>query len=496
MALLGIDIGTTHCKAGVFEADGTALSIASRPTITRRTADDRPYFDPRELWQTVRTIIREAVKGQSSPINAIGIASMAESGVVVDRMGGDPRGMMLAWFDTSSQPQAERIRHYIDPLPLYLKTGLRATYKCGLAKVMWLHDQNPAIFTDAEWLSAADFIANRLTEAFSTDYSLAGRTCAFDIIGNDWDSNILDAVGLPAQLFPQAAPSGTPIGQTEAWLDLDSIGLPAGIPVAVSGHDHVCGAFAVGATKPGVVFDSMGTAEVLIGAMPERALSEADYDNGLLVGCHVAHGMFYWMGGLSASGGAVEWLRTQLGDPPLSYSDIEALVKTAKPEPTGILFFPYLLGSGSPHTDPSVRGAILGISQHHSRADIARAVLEGTAYEIEVIRRAGEAMSGQPIKTLIAAGGGTKNREWLQIKADVSGCCIEVFPQPEATLLGAALAAGIGCGVISEVPAQRPTQTIEPDAARHDRYRALFEDAYLPMQAPLRQLGKLGSSTG
>jgi xylulokinase len=187
----------------------------------------------------------------------------------------------------------------------------------------------------------------------------------------------------------------------------------------------------------------------------------------------------------------VEWLRAQLGDKPLSYDEIDALMASARPEPTGILYFPYLVGSGPPHTDPLIRGAFIGLSASHGRADLLKAVLEGTAYEVEYIRQTGEHITGQPIPVLVTAGGGTRNRAWLQIKADVSGCRIEASAEPEATLLGAALVAGIGTGLYaSEVEAfnglsLKPVEVFLPDSERHAVYRRLYEQGYLPLQESL-----------
>jgi xylulokinase len=272
-----------------------------------------------------------------------------------------------------------------------------------------------------------------------------------------------------------------------------SLDLSAGIPVAVCGHDHATAAFALNVTSPGKVFDSMGTAETLIGALPERPLTKDDFCSGLIYGCHVAPGRGYWLGSLSASGGSVEWLRTQLGHKRLSYDQIDALLANARREPTGILYFPYLLGSGPPHTDPRVRGAFIGLSAGHGRADLLKAVLEGTAYEVEIIRQAGEHITGQPIPVLITAGGGTRNRAWLQIKADISGCRIDATAEPEATLLGAALVAGIGSGLYaSEAEAfaglsSNPVEVFLPDGERHAVYRRLYEQGYLHLQKALRQ---------
>jgi xylulokinase len=236
----------------------------------------------------------------------------------------------------------------------------------------------------------------------------------------------------------------------------------------------------------------MGTAEAIEGVFAERPLNEGDYRSGLVFGCHVVPGMNYWMGGLSASGGSVEWLRAALGDPELSYSDLSALLEKANPAPTGILYFPYLAGSGSPHSDLRVRAAFVGLDTSHSRADLARAVLEGTAYEIEFIRRVAESVISIPIQQITVSGGGTRNQYWMQIKADVSGCRLEALDMPEATLLGAVLVAGVGCGVFPD--AQTALASVDcsertiylPDSTRHKVYSHYYEIGFLALQAPLR----------
>ena len=488
--ILAVDIGTTHCKAGLFALDGTALKIATRPMVTQRASSGETYFDPEALWGTASTVIRK-VAASADSIAAIGIASMAETGLLVDRRTGTSRSFFVPWFDTAAQTQADLIRRESNPLERYLKTGLRASFKCSLAKVLWLRARDEGLLDGAIWLSAADYIAYRLTGKFGTDCSLAGYTFAFRVDQRAWDSDWLREWRLSPDLFPPVNLSGTPIGgvQSEAAA---SLGLVAGIPVAVCGHDHVTAAFAMKVTSPGKVFNSMGTAETLLGALPERILTQDDFRSGLIYGCHVANGCGYWLGSLSASGGSVEWLRAQLGHKPLSYDEIDALMASARPEPTGILYFPYLVGSGPPHADPLIRGAFIGLSASHGRADLLKAVLEGTVYEVEFIRQAGEHITGQSIPALIAAGGGTRNRPWLQIKADVSGCRIEASAEPEATLLGAALVAGIGSGLYdSEAEAfnglcLNPVEVFLPDRERHAVYRRLYEQGYLRLQEALR----------
>jgi sugar (pentulose or hexulose) kinase len=492
--LLGIDVGTTHCKAGLFDADGRLVRLAMRPSGAQRAPGGHFHFPPEPLWETAATVIAEATAGQAG-VDAVGVASMAETGLLVDRRTGQPRSDMVAWFDTGAAPQAGLLAEAAGIEAGFQRSGVYPSFKCSLAKLLWLRETRGARLDGSVWLSAADYIAYRLTGQMGTDYSLAGRTYAFDLATKTWDTAWLERFGLTADVFPPVAPSGRRLGMVHGDGHA-ATQLPHGTPVCVAGHDHVCAALAGGAVAPGRVFDSMGTAETLIGALAERPLGEAELASGLTYGAHVVPGLLYWMGGLSASGGSIEWLRGILRDPPLSYEDLDALLAHGLDQPGEIIYFPYLTGSGAPHTDPATRGGFVGLRADHKRADLVRAVLEGTAYELEFIRRAAEAVLGQPIRTIQTAGGGTRNQRWLQIKADVSNCHYEALPVADATVLGAALVAGLGEGIFADaaqaasvVAAGRHTR-LQPRFDVHQRYARLYEEGYLIFQAPLRQYGQ------
>jgi xylulokinase len=421
---------------------------------------------------------------------------MAETGLLLDRRTGKPRTPFIPYFEAAASSQGERLAENADP-DRFRKTGIWPTFKVSLAKILWFREREGIPLNGAVWLSAADYIAYRLTGQLGTDYSLAGRTYAFRIDEKDWDPGHLADFGLSVDLFPPTRPSGYPLGEVSGGSARET-GLLDGIPVAVSGHDHVCGAFAVGAVQPGRAIDSMGTAESFLGPAVSSTIGEREYQSGLSFRCHTAHDRLYWMGGFSTSGGSVEWLRSLLADPPLSFAELDALMNETGSEPGRILFFPYLAGSGSPHTDARVRGAFLGLDLSHTRADLVRAVYEGTAYEMEIVRQAAGLANQSGIERFVAAGGGTKHTAWLQIKADVSGCPIEISAASEATLLGAALLAGVGCGVYasqeqalkSAVP--KIQRVVNPSADRHRIYQDLYQQ-YVAYQAPLRKVHAPGS---
>ncbi|RAV12478.1 FGGY-family carbohydrate kinase [Paenibacillus contaminans] len=497
--LLGIDIGTTNSKAGLYTEDGRAVAVESRKTVTHTHAEGYSYYDPDGMWESIASAVRTVLQKAGNPkVKAVGITSMAESGLLVDRETGQAKSPFMPWFDTCSQAQADRIAQETEPFELFQQTGLRNSFKMGLAKLLWIRDRFPeALDGPVTWLSASSYIAYRLSGSMAIDYSLAARTLAFRIDEKRWNREWLAHFGFEESLFPQALPSGARMGDVNANAAAKT-GLTTGTPVAVAGHDHVIAALAVGSIAPGVVYDSMGTAETLVGTLEERPLTRKQFDSGLSYGCHVVPDRHFWMGGNSASGGSIEWLRAQFGEEPMSYEQLIKLLDAVKPGPTGILYYPYLSGSGAPSPNPRAKAAFIGFTGKQGKGELIKAVLEGTAYQLQLIRRSAEEIAGSPIGTLLVVGGGTRNRQWLQVKADVLNCSLEVPPIEEATLLGAAMAAGIGCGVYGSpeeaVKAVRTSGSarIEADVERHEAYRKLYDEGYVPMLGALGEFYRRG----
>lgn len=488
--LIGLDVGTTNIKAGLFDTDGRLLKVASRPTITQYTDDGLPYYDPEWMWETAAAVLNEASAGADGAVRVLGITSMAEAGLVIDLGTGRAKSHVIPWFDKRSLPQLERVKSQSDPLERFSRSGLNPSFKYGMLKLMWLKDQDTEVLKDACWLSVSDYIAYRLTGERFTDASLAARTYAYDLRTQTWDKPFLEQFGLGEVSFPAVLPAGQAGGSVlpEA---AEKCELPPGLPVAVCGHDHLCASVAVGALQPGHVFDSMGTAETLVGVLPERVLGEAEFRTGMSHGKHVLPGRYFWMGGISSSGGSVEWMRKVIQDPPIPYEDMNRMMAEMEHRPTGILYFPYLSGSGAPKPNPNMLSSFVGISVNHTRADMMRAVLEGTVYEFAAIRRAAEQASGQAINAITAVGGGTRNQVLMQIKADVTGCTFYIPSVEEATMLGAALLAGVGSGVYRDeqdawnhISPQLSIRTVTPDP-EVGRLYAPYLEAYLELREPL-----------
>jgi sugar (pentulose or hexulose) kinase len=389
--------------------------------------------------------------------------------------------------------QADEVAAEVGAPELFRRTGLRPSYKYGLTKLLWLREHRPDDLDGSIWLSVGDWIVYRLTGAMTTDPTLAARTYAYNLHDRCWDDELLSRFGMPPSLFPEIVPSGVAVGSITA-AGSSASELSSGTPAAVCGHDHLCALLAVGITDLGPVLDSIGTAESLLGVVKSLYDVTAAYESGLAIVPHLLPGKFCWLGGISAAGASLEWLRRLLGEQ-ATHEEMARSAEAAYRGPTGILYFPYLSGSGAPCPDQRVRAALTGLDASHARGDVVNAVYEGTAYEAESILRTSIRLAGRESTEVIAVGGGTQNRHWLQIKADVSGIQYRVPVMPEATLLGAALAAGVGSGIITleavadiAARALAAGDLVAPDASRHESYRSLYEEAYMPMQPALRRI--------
>lgn len=477
--IIAIDVGSTNLKVGLFSMTGEPLKNAAAPMAVLTAEEGNYYFSAADLWENVVRLIGEVLpEAERGQVRAVGITSMAESGIVVDTDSHQTCTEIIPWFDTASSPQVAFIRSQIDVPERFSRSGLFPNAKQGLAKLLWLREEQPHLLErPVQWLSVSAYVAFCLTGHFAEDYSLAARTFAFDIRQRAWDSAFIQLFGLRPGIFPESRHCTVPVG--EVGEGGAALGLPQTARVYIAGHDQLSASLAGGRLPRGTVFNSIGTAETLIGLFPERELTQADAQSGFTYGRHLLQDHFYWMGGHGSSGRSVEWVRKLLDENRLPFEKMDTLLTQLPKGPTGLLFYPYLSGSGAPKPDSHATASILGIVDHVGRAEVLKAVLEGNAYQMEWVREAAEQATGMPITSLTAVGGGTRNRHWMQLKADVSGIPVAVADIPEAALQGAALVALTGEGAYSslEEAASRTIAVKEvfyPDETLHAQYRQQY----------------------
>lgn len=472
--IVGLDVGTTNIKAAAYDLSGNLFAFAARKTVTHHPRPEWSEYDPEEIWGSVASCLREiSAKTGAGNIKAIGVASMAEAGVPLNRRG-KPVHPVIAWFDLRSEYLADELADRLDAggpqkppagqkaedsvrrgkETLYSITGQFVSGKFGISKILWIARNHPEAFESvSKWLSVSDYILYRLSGEYATDYSLASRTAAFDITGLEWSRRILEAAGLSKDIMPGAYPGGTVIGHTSR-VCCGETGINRGVPVVTGGHDHACAAVAMSIFEPGVLLDSMGTAEATIAAVERPVLTKEAYESGICVYPHCGKRLYRAITSIQACGALVEWFIAKFGNgfgkgamtaSADVYEHFFALAQKAGSDAAGIYFIPYLRGLME---QPSARGAFIGVRDRHGAGDFAHALIEGAAFELKRRIQTCEKLFGGDYGIVRIVGGAARSEYWMELKTNVLGKVVQVPENNEATCCGAALLGGMGAGLV------------------------------------------------
>ncbi len=489
--LIGIDVGTTNCKAAAYTEDGMFKAVASRQTATHYLENNWAEFDPGQIWDAVQEVLKDITHQLGDEkIDGIAIASMGAAGVLLNE-NDEWIHRSIAWFDTRTEEIAAWWRDTMGSEEVYGISGFVPNPMAGITKVQWIRNQNPELFKSVKrWVSMQDYIAYRLTGEAVVDLSVGCRTMAVDLRHRCWSQQILDHAEISEELCSTLKRSGELAGRvTDRAAGLT--GIKAGTPVYAGGMDYVCGAFACGLTESGQVLSAIGTSEQILMVVDEPANDVKHIDTNFTCVNYVVGDKYYIAGQVISSGVILDWFRNEV-----SNEDLATLLAEAEKSPLGakgVLLMPHFRGKYAPGADPLSKGAFIGLTTSHTRGDLVRAILEGLCYESATIIEGIQKVVNYPIEAVNVVGGATKSSFWMQMKADILGkpvICLEV---PEAVTLGAAMLAGIGAGVYRD-PADAVRQTrrgekiYQPDMKRHIRYRTIFDQIYQEIYPALQKL--------
>ncbi len=495
--ILGIDAGTTRIRAIVFTAAGRPVAEGSRPTPVEQPRPGWAEHDPEALWQAACGALRDASAQTREParIAGLAVASVGEAFVALDGHG-RPTCKTIAWYDERAKPDLARLEAIIGRTRLHGLTGLAPDPTFSLCKLLWLQANQPdALARTRLWLSVAHYLAWRLTGVATCDLSLASRTLALDLEGRVWAEALIREVGLAPAIFAPIRPWGERLGMATAEAAA-ATGLTSACAVGVAGHDHIAGALAARALAPGVLLDSLGSAEALTLALERPSAAPELLGRGYSQGVVEVGGetpVHYVFGGFPTSGACIEWFRSLFG----VELPHERLIADAEAVPAGcqgVTFVPDLRGRISPVPDPEARGAWFGLSADSTRAALYRAVLEGLAFEARLTFDDLALLPGlHAIEQIRAIGGNTRNRLLLRIKAAVYRQPIFAALMAEATALGAAVLGGLAAGVFPDLASALAAvataeASIEPEPAWAASYDARYRAVYRPAYAALRPL--------
>ena len=486
MAVLGIDIGTSGSRALVVDDDGRIIASA--------TSAHEPFRSPGPAWaeqdapdwwraavDAVKQVLASGVSAKD--IQCIGLSGQMHGAVLLDAHG-EPLRPSIIWCDQRTAEECRWLDREIGPARLLELTSNPALTNFTLTKLLWVRTHEPEVWKRVRHvLLPKDYVRYKLSGAFAIDVADASGTLMLDVARRAWSAEMLAASGISEDILPQVFESPA-VSATLSAEAARVTGLLAGTPIVAGAGDQAAGAVGMGITHPGAVSVTIGTSGVVFAATERPAL---DRKGRIHTFCHAIPSRWHVMGVTQAAGLSLRWLRDQwqAGTDDAAYQRMTEEAARVPAGSDGVLWAPYLMGERTPHCDPDVRGALLGLSASHTRGHVVRAVLEGVAFslrdsfgifaELEV-----------PVTRVRVGGGGARSALWRSIQATVYEHPVETVAAEEGAAYGAALLAGVGAGVWATVDAAcdrvvKTAATTEPDRAatpvmnqRYAEYRRIY----------------------
>jgi xylulokinase len=490
MSFLGIDVGTTGCKAAVFSETGAALAFAYDEYDMVRPRPGWLELDPAEVWAKVRRTIARAVKtAAADPVTSLAVSSMGESLVPVSK---DRRilGNSLLLIDSRGEEYLPLLSSRLGAERLYRINGNVLGIQFSLPKLMWIRDNTPEVYAEAwKFLLWSGFVAFMLGAEPTVDYSLANRTLLFDVDACAWSREIADAAGIDLAKLPEPVAAGSRIG-TVAGPIAEELGLAKGTAIVAGTHDQCANAVGCGVIDAGLGMSGMGTYLTIVPVFAGRKPPAAMMRWGLNTEHHAAPGRFvsfiYNQGGLLLKWYRDTFARADKEAAAAAGTDVYSALIGETPEgPSSVFVLPHFTVTGPPEFVTDSSGVIVGLKLDTTRGDILKGIMEGVVfYHKELVDSIAE--TGIAMRELRAVGGGSKSDAWLQISADILGKPVVRARVTEAGCLGVAILAGVGTGAFATLEEGVRAMValgnrFEPDPARlrvyaerFERYRALW----------------------
>ncbi len=413
------------------------LSEASREYPLIHSTNGGVEQNPEVWWTAAQETIKEAadLAGKSGTVKGIGVSSQGISFVPVDSKGHHLMNA-LTWLDMRAGRQCEELKKFFGDRFIYETTGKRINPAYTLPKIMWLKENKPEIYKNTyKFLSAHDYIVNRLCGEFITEDSLAAGTMAYDITNKKWDAGILEFAQVVLNKFPEIYKAGSVAGYLTEENSIN-LAIPENTIISIGGQDQKCAALGSGLSYDCITV-SLGTSCAITALFDAPVFME---DMSLPCFPYIDGKSWVLEGFSSTAGGAIKWFRDNMGNK-RSYSEIDAGIGAlydSNELPDNVVFFPYLGGTGSPEWYHAKGGGFLGISLDTSNDRMAAAVLESIAFNIKSNIEKMETL-GKDFREISVFGGGANSEIWLRIIADVTGREVTKPYLEESACLGAAM---------------------------------------------------------
>jgi xylulokinase len=489
--LLGIDIGTSGSKGVLAAPDGTIVAVAARPHLLSLPRPGWAEHDAESIWWADFVALAQALRARADQLGGR-IVGLCVSGIgptllPADADGQPLRPAILYGIDSRSTREIAELTSQLGADAILERGGTLLSSQAVGPKLLWLRRNEPAIWAQTrQLLMANSFIVQRLTGAYILDHHSASQVDPlYEFQGNrwaeDWAHEVAPGLELPRLLWPgEVAGTVTPAAA-------EATALPAGIPVAAGTIDAWVEALSVDVREPGDVMLMYGTTLMVV-----QVVEQLTPYPGLWGTTHLFPGTSSLSTGLATSGALTGWLREIVGNPPFEQLLAEAAV--TRPGADGLLVLPYFAGERAPVDDPLARGLILGLTLHHGRGHLYRAVLEATGFGVrhilETLREA-----GARAHRLVAVGGGTQGDLWPRIVSDILGQPQEIPRETIGASYGDALLAAMAAGLADQTTRwNAPATIVEPrreHAAIYDRLYGVYRSLYPAVREQMHQLADL-----
>lgn len=483
--ILAHDLGTTGNKAVLIDEDGQLVDVAFASYRTAHPAPLAAEQNPAHWWRAVvrcTRLLLQRDESRRSRLVAVGFSGHMNGVALVDGEG-NPLRPALIHADIRAQQACEQLRLNMGEEGYYTITGNRIAPFYSLPKLMMLMEREPEVVQRARWMiQCKDYCVGRMTGKWGvTDPSDASLTGIYDVNRLRWSEEVIRASGISARLLPEVVPSTQVVGHVSREA-ARATGLPQGLPVVIGAGDGACATVGAGVVETGESYTYIG-GTAWTSCLRERFTPDPNMRLTTLMAAQPQRWVQF--GTVQSAGSAWDWFVRLFG----RGVGMERLHREASEVPAGsdgLIFLPYLSGERAPIWNPRARGVFFGLQAHHTRAHLARAVLEGVSYALESILQVMRE-HGAIADSVRVVGGGTRSDLWMRILADVYGCPAEVPRHAESsTAIGAAVIAGVGTGLFGRFAIAKEIavseRRMEPEenhrvvyAAMRTRYAELYE---------------------
>lgn len=479
--IIGVDIGTTSTKAGLFSLDGEMFGFAQQGYPLFQDLNGMAEQDSEQIYAAVLQVIAE-LSAQVSPEQIIGLSfSSAMHSLIVLDQHQQPVTRCITWADNRAAVASQWLAEQTEAEELYQRTGVPNHPMTPLAKIIWLRQEQAELFAKAAYfISIKEYIFLQLFGELIVDYSIAASSGMLNLDQLAWDSAALNLAGISSTKLSQVVATTYQLTGLAENLRL-KLGLSAECRFIVGSSDGCLANLGIGALDEHSVALTIGTSGAL-----RRASKTAYLDPAARTFCYPLLDNLWIIGGPVNSGGIVlQWLYEQIYAPQTSatlgnnYVLMLAAAAQINAGSDGLLFLPYLAGERAPLWDANARGSFFGLSHQHTKDHLARAVLEGISFNLRAVFELLEIKPATSLSNIIASGGFAHSSLWCQILADIFNCEILIPESVESSCWGAALLGFHACGMLTDLSTSKDLlkigQRYTPDLANVKRYAQSYQ---------------------